>query len=187
MVADYRLAETDAGRAFGRLIDGWLASRDAGRTVPPIGLGSAVLTVRLGRAQEGMREVEEVVSVDQIDAAHRPAGGEFQRVLNAAAADAAVAEDAEVAGGGSGLEQDAGPGDGDGGHAAVAADFAVALRRSVLDARLSAMGCPRRGRGWWPRSLAHGWGGADLDAAIAVCRLRGGRGEPAHGAGRAPP
>ncbi len=169
VVADYRLAETDAGRAFGRLIDGWLASRDAGRAVPPIGL-SAVLTVRLGRAQEGMREVEEVVSVDQIDAVYRPAaGGEFQRVLNAAAADAAIAEDAETAGGaGSGPEQDAGPGDGnvDGGHAA-AGPLMAALRRSVLDARLSASGLPAAWQGVVAASLAHGWGAADLDAAIA--------------------
>ena len=83
VVADYRLADTDVANGFRRLVDGWLRAKAAGRPAPAIGL-SAVPWVRLGPADaSGMREVREIVSVEQVDAVYRPAaGGEFLRVLN---------------------------------------------------------------------------------------------------------
>ncbi len=84
IVADYRLADTDVARWFRRLVDGWLVERAAGRPVPEIGL-SAVPWVRLGpTGADGLRDVTEIVRVDQVDAVYRPAaGGEFVQVLNA--------------------------------------------------------------------------------------------------------
>ncbi len=83
VVADYRLADTDVAHGFRRLVDGWLKARAGGRAVPAIGL-SAVPWVRVGPPDAGgVREVLEIVSVDQVDAVYRPAaGGEFLQVLN---------------------------------------------------------------------------------------------------------
>ena len=85
IVADYRLADTDTARWFQRLVDGWLRDRAAGRPVPAVGL-SAVPWVMLQAGTSGsLREVVDIVSVDQVDAVYRPAaGGEFVQVLAAA-------------------------------------------------------------------------------------------------------
>jgi len=84
IVADYRLADTDTARWFQRLVDGWLRDKAAGRPAPAIGL-SAVPWVRLGpKGADGLREVAEIVGVDQVDAVYKPAaGGEFVQVLAA--------------------------------------------------------------------------------------------------------
>jgi len=84
IVADYRLAETDTARWFQRLVDSWLREKAEGRPVPALGL-SAVPWVMLGPAgADGLREVVDIVNVDQVDAVYRPAaGGEFVQVLAA--------------------------------------------------------------------------------------------------------
>jgi len=86
IVADYRLADTDVARWFQRLVDGWLREKGAGKPVPAVGL-SAVPWVRLGaKGEDGLREVAEIVGVDQVDAVYKPAaGGEFVQVLAAQA------------------------------------------------------------------------------------------------------
>ena len=84
VVADYRLADTDTARWFQRLVDGWLRERADGRPVPAVGL-SAVPWVMLGpKGEDGLREVVDIVNVDQVDAVYKPAaGGEFVQVLAA--------------------------------------------------------------------------------------------------------
>ena len=84
IVADYRLADTDTARWFQRLVDGWLREKGAGKPVPAVGL-SAVPWVMLGPAgADGLREVTDIVGVDQVDAVYKPAaGGEFVQVLAA--------------------------------------------------------------------------------------------------------
>ncbi len=72
IVADYRLADTDAARTVGRLIDGGLAARAAGRAAPDIGERGSVGATGSG-GPDGLREVLDIVKVDQVDAVYRPA------------------------------------------------------------------------------------------------------------------
>ena len=143
VVADYRLAGGETAKWFGRLMDDWLAARDGGRRVPEVGL-SAVLTVIAGPVREdGLREVKEVVSVEQVDAVYRPAaGGEFVRVLNG---DDREAEGAQVS---------------------EAPGLVGALRENVLEARLAGSGLPAG----WQRVVREGlpaaWKVGELDASI---------------------
>jgi hypothetical protein len=140
IVADYRLAGGETAKWFGRLIDDWLAARDEGRPVPEVGL-SAVLTVIAGSPRDdGLREVQEVLSVEQVDAVYRPAaGGEFVRVVNAE------------------------PAAGDAGQAAQVLD---SLRASLVDARLAASGLPAAWQRVVRESLPEGWQVTELDAGI---------------------
>ncbi|MBC8248321.1 MAG: hypothetical protein H8E90_01470 [Anaerolineales bacterium] len=82
VVGDYDLVDTPAAAWFGRFADALIEARDRGEPVPDVGL-SAVPWVLVGdRRSDGLREVRDIVSVDQLDAVFRPAaGGELKRIL----------------------------------------------------------------------------------------------------------
>ena len=90
ITATLRLADTPAGDLFARIYDAWLADRQAGKEVPPIGL-SANLSVRFrcddaDCGQPGDRRVaREITNVWSVDAVlHPAAGGAVEHVLNSA-------------------------------------------------------------------------------------------------------
>jgi hypothetical protein len=88
VVGEYALYPTPAAQWFGQVVDRVLADRAAGRPAPDIGL-SAVVRVLCGPAGAGgVRDVREIVGVEQVDAVYRPAaGGEFVQVINAEGGD----------------------------------------------------------------------------------------------------
>ncbi len=179
VVADYRLADTDVANGFRRLVDGWLQARAEGRPVPAIGL-SAVPWVRVGPPDgAGMREVREIVRVDQVDAVYRPAaGGEFLHVLNGVEALDAVEPIDRFTGGDSMGEETTGRDAaasgqvdaverGDTGAGVELSQLMGAARESVLEARLAVSGLPARWRTVVRAGLAADWTVDQLDAGIS--------------------
>ncbi len=200
VVADYRLADTDAARWFQRLVDGWLREKADGRPVPAVGL-SAVPWVMLGPAgADGLREVAEIVGVDQVDAVYKPAaGGECVQVLAAAgppkegggraAEGRGKKEDgSEEEGSMSEREQAAAAQEAAGaafeeaGEAAEAGTSQVpglvgaepgllaALRESVLEGKLALSGLPERWRRVVRSGLSEVWTVEELDGALERVR-----------------
>ncbi|OQA43204.1 MAG: hypothetical protein BWY52_01955 [Chloroflexi bacterium ADurb.Bin325] len=183
VVADYRLADTDAARTVGRLIDGWLAARAAGRAAAEIGL-SAVPWVRLGPAgPDGLREVLEIVKVDQVDAVYRPAaGGAFTaRLTDSMEGDNMAHEETQLAAGAAPADE-AGAvqrvaltgydsfADTQPAADASAAALVGALRESLLEARLAASGLPGPFQALVRGGLPAAWTAAELDARIRQVR-----------------
>ncbi len=82
IVGTYILADTPTAEWFSRFADALIKARDEGQDVPEVGL-SAVPWVLVGdRRSDGLREVRDIVSVDQLDVVFRPAaGGELKRIL----------------------------------------------------------------------------------------------------------
>ena len=190
VVADYRLADTDVARWFQRLVDGWLREKGAGKPVPAVGL-SAVPWVRLGaKGEDGLREVAEIVGVDQVDAVYKPAaGGEFVQVLAAQAVEGCGLEggyhppvqeeegsmservETEVSAELAAVEEapSASAAAEAGAEAAVPA-LVGALRGSVLDGRLALSGLPERWRRVVRSGLPEVWTVEELDGAIERVR-----------------
>ncbi len=182
VVADYRLADTDVANGFRRLVDGWLRAKSEGRPVPAIGL-SAVPWVRLGPPDAaGVREVREIIRVDQVDAVYRPAaGGEFLQVLNAVQPlnragalnlTGGDSMDQELLGHGVTHEQDGGASRARPARKRRArlSELVGAARQSVLDARLALSGLPERWRTVVRAGLAQDWTVDQLDASIGRVR-----------------
>lgn len=159
VVADYRLADTDVAHGFRRLVDGWLRARAEGRPVPHIGL-SAVPWVTLGPAgADGLREVREIVSVDQVDAVYRPAaGGEFLQVLNGASATNFTNSTNSHESEGEGQMSETVENEG--------AALQAATRHSLLEARLALSGLPERWRRVVSDGLPAAWSVDELDRSI---------------------
>lgn len=193
VVADYRLADTDVARWFQRLVDGWLRERADGRVVPAVGL-SAVPWVMLGpRGEDGLREVTEIVGVDQVDAVYKPAaGGEFVQVLAAQGSaechararrreDLLIVEDAEEEGSMS-ERVEVEVAEEEGGHAGPPVrevaeagtsplpGLVGALRESVLEGRLALSGLPERWRRVVRSGLPEVWTVEELDGALERVR-----------------
>lgn len=169
VVADYRLADTDAARWFGRVMDGWLLARAEGRPVPEIGL-SAVPWVKVGAVgEDGMREVLEIASVEQVDAVYRPAaGGEFLKVLNGVTPEGLevsreerVMEELEEVTVEVGVVEP--PAD-----RRVTLD--AALRETVLEAKLLASGLPVGLQALVRESLPEAWDVEGVDRMIGMSR-----------------
>ncbi len=193
VLADYRLADTDAARTVGRLIDGGLAAQAAGRAAPDIGL-SAVPWVRLGPAgPDGLREVLDIVKVDQVDAVYRPAaGGAFTaRLTDAKEGDNMAHGETQLAAGTvpadeagmvhrvaaiqrvaltshdsfEGMQPAAAAG-----ADVQSAALIEALRGSLLETRLATSGLPGPFQALVRSGLPAEWTAADLDARIRQVR-----------------
>ncbi|NOZ27772.1 MAG: hypothetical protein GXP39_06935 [Chloroflexi bacterium] len=84
IVGDYHLLSTPAAEWFGRLADELIRLKEQDKPAPDVGL-SAVPWVLVGDEREdGLREVMDIVSVEQLDAVFRPAaGGELKRIMAA--------------------------------------------------------------------------------------------------------
>lgn len=173
VVGDYHLADTPVAGWFKGLADGMIAARAAGRRVPDVGL-SAVPWVRVtGARSDGLREVGEILGVEQLDAVYKPAaGGAIQRILAAqpnrgnpmdedttmisppAAAPPAAAYDTTAA-----VQEE------------LANELLTAQRGAVLTARLATSGLPAELQDMVAQSLPADWRVADLDHGVERARL----------------
>lgn len=175
VVGDYHLAETPVAGWFKGLADGMIAARAAGRRVPDVGL-SAVPWVRVtGQRSDGLREVGEILGVEQLDAVYKPAaGGAIQRILAAqpprgnpmdedtlntplstpAAPPPAPAYDTNAA-----VQEE------------LATELLTAQRGAVLTARLATSGLPAELQDMVAQSLPADWRVADLDQGVERARL----------------
>jgi hypothetical protein len=146
------------------LIDDWLAARDEGRRMPEVGL-SAVLTVIAGPLRaDGLREVQEVLNVERVDAVHRPAaGGEFVRVMSAEDEGSADERNRVSTANAQDARDERNP-------VSEGAAMVSALRASLLDARLAGSGLPAAWQRVVREGLSAGWQVTELDAGIERVR-----------------
>ena len=170
IVGEYELLNTPAAEWFGRFADRMVVARQAGMAVPDVGL-SAVAWLRAGGVDgEGVRDVQEILSVDRLDVVYGPAaGGALEQIL------AAVGPF-----GGDGMGDDVqgesliaspvvvNPGivNPVGVDVEAATELLRAQRSAVLDARLSAAGLPEELASLVRESLPGEWRVADLDTTL---------------------